>query len=176
MVYAGGDTFRVAPRFIPKVVEHFGEGEVVLMAQVEERTEVSHRHEFAWLRDAWATLPESIADDYPSPEHLRKRALIATGWADVKDYVCASRAEATRLASALRGETDDYTVVIVRDAVVRVCRAKSQSRRAMNKADFQASKDAVLRWVADLLGSTPDDLSPAAQEPARAQQAARVAA
>ena len=176
MVYAGGDTFRVSPRFIPKVIEHFGEGEVVLMAQVEERTEVSHNHEFAWLRDAWATLPESIADDYPSPEHLRKRALIATGWATMRDYVCASRAEATRLAATLKSELDAYALIIASESVVRVCRAKSQSRKAMNKADFQASKEAVLRWVADLIGSTPEQVSPAAQEPGGVKSPARVAA
>ena len=59
---------------------------------------------------------------------------------------------------------------------MRVCRAKSQSRKAMNKADFQASKEAVLRWVADLIGSTPEQVSPAAQEPGGVKSPARVAA
>ena len=130
MVYAGGDTFRVSPRFIPKVIEHFGEGEVVLMAQVEERTEVSHNHEFAWLRDAWATLPESIADDYPSPEHLRKRALIATGWATMRDYVCASRAEATRLAATLKSELDAYALIIASEAAAWCAFAAPRASRA----------------------------------------------
>lgn len=150
--------FRPLPRSMNIVRAHYGDGEFVMLAQLEERSEVSHRHEFGWLREAWVNLPEGLAADYPSAEHLRKRALIATGWCDVRDYACASRAEATRLAATLRGELDDYTVVIVRDAVVRVCRAKSQARNKMRAADFQASKTAILEWVAGLLGTDPSSL------------------
>lgn len=158
LVYEGQGVFRAIPRAIEACAERFGQGEVVTVEVLEERSEISHRHEFAWLKDVWATLPESIAADFPSPEHLRKRALIATGWCTVRDYPCTSRAEALRLAATLRGELDDYTVVIVTDAVVRVCRAKSQARNKMKAADFQASKTAILEWVGDLIGSTPDQI------------------
>lgn len=157
-VYEGQGVLRALPRFVALAAEHFGQGEVVMLAPLEERSEVSHRHEFAWLRDVWSSLPDHIAADFPSAEHLRKRALIATGWCDVRDYPCASRAEAMRLASTLRSEVDDYTVVIVREAVVRVCRAKSQARGKMNKADFQASKTAILEWVSALIGATPEQI------------------
>lgn len=150
--------FHPIPRAVNVACVHYGDGEVVTLAPVEERSEVSHRHEFAWLREAWLSLPEALADEYASPEHLRKRALIAAGWCDVRDYACASRAEAQRLAATLRGELDDYTVVVVRDSVVRVCRAKSQARNKMNAADFQASKTAVLEHVAGLLGVDPQSL------------------
>lgn len=157
-VYEGQGLFRALPRAVDACAEHYGQGEVVMLAPVEERSEVSHRHEFAWLKDVWASLPDAIAADFPSAEHLRKRALVATGWCDVRDYSCATRAEAMRLAATLRGELDGYTVVIVRDAVVRVCRAKSQSRSKMKAADFQASKTDVLQWVADLIGATPEQV------------------
>lgn len=153
--YQGQGVFHALPHAVAGCAEHYSQGEIVRLAPVEERSEISHRHEFAWLRDAWQTLPDAIMADYPSAEHLRKRALIATGWADIRDYPCASRAEATRLAAALRGELDDYAVVIVRDAVVRVARAKSQARDKMNRADFQASKQAVIEYVAGLLDVSP---------------------
>lgn len=154
-----GTVFEPLKRFHNVASAHYGAGEVVVLAPIEERSDASHRHEFAWLREAWQSLPDGLSAEYPTSEHLRKKALIATGWCDVRDYACASRAEAVRLAATLRGELDDYTVVIVRDAVVRVCRAKSQSRNKMKAADFQASKQAVIDHVAGLLNVAPETLS-----------------
>lgn len=158
--YQGDGLFKAAgPRAHAACVEHYGQGEIVMLAPIEERSEVSHRHEFAWLKEAWASLPEGIASLYPSAEHLRKRALIATGWCHVRDYPTANRKEAVRLAAALTSEVDEYAVVLVEDLVVRVCRAKSQSRSKMKAADFQASKTAVLEHVAGLLEVDPQVLS-----------------
>lgn len=155
---------------------HYGEGEIVRLAPVEERSEVSHRQEFAWLKDAWMSLPEDIAQDYPTVEHLRKKALIATGWCNVSDYVCGSTAEAARWAANLRREADEYTVVTVSRSVVRVFKAKSQARNAMGKEDFQASKTAIMEWVAGLLNVTVEQLSSAGQGAGGANNSARVAA
>lgn len=47
---------------------------------------------------------------------------------------------------------------VVRDAVVRVHTAQSQSRKAMGGAEFQASKTALTEWVAGLLGVAPETL------------------
>lgn len=157
-------------RFARQAHDQFEPEQTYFLGEVEVRSEVSHRHEFAWLREAWQTLPEGIAADYPSAEHLRKRALINTGWCNVRDYACASRAEAVRLAAALRGELDEYTVVVVSDASVRVLRAKSQGKGKMSPADFQKSKTDILEWVSNLLGVDPSDLS--AREPATAASAA----
>jgi hypothetical protein len=151
--------FRPLGRFADTAAHHYGEGEIVNLVAHEDRSEVSHRHEFAWLREAWANLPEGLADAYPSAEHLRKRALIATGWCTTQDYVCSSKAEAARWAANLRRETDEHALVIVSEAVVRVHRAKSQARGKMNKADFQASKTAILEWVAALIGVAPEQLT-----------------
>lgn len=160
-------------RFARQAHQQYEVDQTYFLGEIEERSEASHRHEFAWLRDAWQTLPETIAADYPSVEHLRKRALINTGWCDVRDYACASRAEALRLATALRGELDDYTVIVPKDAVVRVLRAKSQARGKMNPANFKQSKTDILEWVANLLGVEPSRLSPA-DAAANAQNMERV--
>lgn len=138
------------------------EGPVYDVAADKRRSDVTHRHEFAWLNEAHANLPEHLARQYPSVEHLRKAALIATGWCTTADYVCGSRAEAARWAANLRREMDEYAVVVVSAVVVRVHRAKSQARNAMGGADFQASKSAILAWVAGLLEVAPADLRAAA--------------
>lgn len=154
-----GDAWVIAPRFQRQADAVFAIGETRMMVEVEERSEASHKQEFAWLKDAWLSLPESIAANYPSAEFLRKQALIATGWCTVSDYPCNSRAEAERWARHLRNEVDEYTVVKVEQTVVRVLKAKSQSLRAMGKADFQASKTDIMRWVGDLLSVDPVALS-----------------
>ena len=139
--------------------KHYVIGESYRMAPVEERSEASHKQAFAWIREAWMSLPENLALEYPSPEHLRKRALIRTGWCTMTDYVCGSNAEAIRWAVNLRKEADEYAVVIVERSVVRVLKAKSQSMKAMGKADFEASKTDILRWIADLIEVDPTTLA-----------------
>lgn len=138
--------------------EHYIVGDVYRVITQDERSEVSHRHEFAWLREAWKSLPDALRMEYPSSEHLRKRALIETGFCTMQDYVCGSKAEAGRWAANLRRELDEYAVIVPRESVVRVFRAKSQSRAAMGAADFQASKTAVIEWVAALLEVAPRTL------------------
>lgn len=173
MTYSGNGVFLASNRLIPTCNQHLGAGEVVMMEVLEERSEVSHRQEFAWLREAWKTLPDNLADLYRSADHLRKAALIATGWCHVRDYPVASRKEAVRLAAALTAELDEYAAVLVEADVVRVCRAKSQARNKMKKADFQASKTAILEWVAALLEVEPEVLS--SQGAGSAEQASRQA-
>lgn len=137
---------------------HYGEGEVLMMAPVEERSIASHNHEFAWLKEAWVNLPENLAEQFPSTEHLRKRALIDAGFYTEQIIDAGSNAAALRVAAYARGE-DEFALVIVRGPAVVVRKAKSQSRRAMGKEDFQASKQAVLDTVAAMIGVTPEALT-----------------
>jgi hypothetical protein len=154
--------FVPTPRFVAAFREKFVDDATYWLSVEPERSEKTHDHQFAWIGEAWKTLPDDKAAAFPNSDVLRKHALIMTGWCDVRDYPCASKAEALRLAATLRGEISEYVVVIVRAAVVRVCRAKSQSRKAMGAADFQASKNDLLRWISDLLGVEPETLARAA--------------
>lgn len=122
-----------------------------LLADVEHRSDVSHKHEFAWLREAWASLPEDLADLFPTSEHLRKRALIDGGFYHETVIDAGSNAAALRVAAFMRAK-DDFAVVVVRGPVVVERVAKSQSKRAMGAADFQASKTAILEIVAAMIG------------------------
>ena len=149
-IWAGG-AFVPEDRFLGTVRAEFGEGEIVPLVRHEDRSGASHNHYFATLADLWESLPEGEADRWPTVEHLRKYALIRTGWRDERSIVCASRAEALRLAAFVR-PMDPYAVVAVSEAVVRVWTAKSQSLRAMGRQDFEKSKQNVLDFVADMIG------------------------
>lgn len=137
--------------------DRFVVGAIYALAVQEDRSAASHRHYFASIREAWLNLNEADSARFPTPEHLRKYSLISTGYADERSIVCASKAEALRVASFIR-PIDDFAVVVARDGVVKIFTAKSQSQRAMGKADFQASKDAVLSFVANMISVTVREL------------------
>jgi len=125
-------------------------GEKYMLDVREDRSLPSHRHYFACIREAWANLPEHLAERHASAEHLRKWALIQAGYRDERTIVCASQAEAQRVAAFIR-PIDEYAVVVTRGNVVIHYTAKSQSMRAMDKKTFRASKDAVLDIIAGLI-------------------------
>lgn len=140
---------------------NFVVGETYVLEPVEERSGRSHRHYFAAIREAWANLPEAAVLEHASPEHLRKTALIKTGFADRRDIVASSKAEALRLAAFVR-PMDAYAIVTVTGCVVTVWTARSQSLRAMPNGEFQRSKTAVLDYCAGLIGVGVSDLERAA--------------
>lgn len=131
-------------------------GEVYRLEHREDRSDATHRHEFAWLHDAWLNLPERHADQFPTSEHLRKRALIDAGYYHEDIIDCGTNAAALRVASFAR--KDDLALIIVRGVFVIVRTAKSQSRRAMNREEFQASKTAIMETIAAMLGVAPGAL------------------
>jgi hypothetical protein len=133
-------------------------GERYMLAPFEQRSQASHSHEFAWLHEAWLNLPERLAAQFPSSEHLRKYALIQVGYSNSQSHVCASRAEALRLAAFIR-PIDEFAVVTVNGNVVNHFTAKSQSRRAMGKAEFQDSKTRIMDFIAAMIGIEPATLA-----------------
>lgn len=132
-------------------------GESYRLEHREERSEASHRQYFAALHEAWMNLPDDMAASLPTSEHLRKYALIRAGFRDERSIIANSKAEALRLAAFVK-PMDEYAIVSVSGSAVVVLTAKSQSIRAMGKAEFQRSKDAVLDLVAGLLGSSRDEI------------------
>lgn len=153
-----GDGFTPANRYWAKEADkHFVIGEQYALIEHHARSSKTHAHYFAVINEAWQNLPEDIASDYPTAEHLRKKALIACGYADERSIVCASKAEAVRVAAFIR-PMDDFAVVLTSGIVVKVFTAKSQSLRAMGATEFAASKTAVLEWLAGLLSVTPKEL------------------
>lgn len=148
----------MVPR-VPKLADaHFVVGEVYTLGERQMRSQASHNAYFAQVHDAWQNLREDIAERFPSPDHLRKYALIRAGYRDERSITCASKAEAQRFAAFVK-PIDDFALVVVSEATVTIYTAKSQSMKAMGKAEFQKSKDAVLEVLSRLIGTTPTELS-----------------
>ena len=145
------------PRFAREANKAFVVGETYTLEEIEHRSMRSHRHYFAAINDAWENLPERFAGEFPTPEHLRKRALIEAGYRDERTIVASSKAEALRVAAFIR-PMDEYALVSVSGAAVVVWTAKSQNLRAMDARTFAQSKEAVLMVLARMLETTPDQL------------------
>lgn len=137
--------------------EQYVVGAHYMLEAVEERSGRSHRHYFASINEVWQNLPDEIAERFPTAEHLRKYALIRTGYRDERSITCSSKAEAQRVASYVR-PSDEFSVVTVHEATVTTYTAQSQNTRAMGKKRFQESKDKVLDYLSGLIGSTREDV------------------
>lgn len=118
----------------------------------EERSAKSHDHFFAIVNECWKNLPEDMASDFPSPEHLRKWALIKAGFCSETRIVCANNAEALGLVAAARN-MDKYALVAVDGKLVTIWRADSQRKDAMGRKQFQEAKDRAIHVLSNLIGT-----------------------
>lgn len=138
-------------------------GAFYTMVEHQERSQSSHNHFHAIVQTAWQNLREEDAERFPTADHLRKYALIRAGYRDERTIVCASKAEAQRMAAFMK-PLDEYAIITASEAAVRVWTAKSQSYKAMGKADFQASKDAVIGVLAGMIDVDPTTLTHQVQD------------
>ena len=153
-----GDCFKPIPRHAKECDARYVIGEHYALEEIQERSTKSHAQYFAALKEAWLNLPEKMATDFATVEHLRKFALIRCGFYDKRSVSAASRAEALRLAAFIR-PMDEYAIVTVSASLVEVYTAKSQSYRTMPKQEFQDSKSKVLDYVASLIDVRPEELT-----------------
>lgn len=128
--------------------EQFGEGEIVTFERHEERSTASHNHYFASIKTAWDNLPETD-ERFPTPEALRKWALIRSGHCTENSIVCDTPEQAQLVASFMGNS--EGTIIVVRANIVKKYTAKSQSVKMMNKDEFQRSKVDVLDTIAELI-------------------------
>jgi len=144
----------------PKAAQQaYGQGEGVhWLEEASERSWASHAQQFAWIAEAWQQLPEDVMELYPSPEHLRKRALIQAGFFRETVIDAGSKAAALRVAAYARGD-DEFAHVVTRGPLVVIRKARSQRMTGhdrMTRAEFQASKDGVMKVVGELIGVEPE--------------------
>jgi hypothetical protein len=142
----------------------FVEGRLYWLEEVSDRSWISHQQQFAWIAEAWNNLPEALMETFPSPEHLRKAALIATGWRREVVIDAGNAKAAARVATFARGE-DEFAHVTVRGSTVIVHKARSQRMHGldrMDKVEFERSKDDILGWISTLIGVAPERLRGAA--------------
>ena len=161
-IWDGESHFPERPRLADR---YYVVGQKYRLVPHEDRSMRSHRYYFASINEAWKNLPEDLAERFPTSEHLRKFALIKAGFRDERSIVAASKAEAQRVAAFVR-PIDEYAVVAVREAVVTIYTAKSQSTRAMGKKVFRESADRVLDIVSAMIGTSTDTLRQNAEKAA----------
>lgn len=152
-----GEVMVPLKKFVQRCNEEYVVGYKYNLEEINERSERSHNQQFGWLTDAWRTLPEHLMDAYPTPLALRKKCLIEAGFYDETIIDAGTEDAAIRCAAVIR-DIDTFALVIVRDCFVIRRTAKSQSRRAMKKDEFQASKSALMQVVADILDITVEQL------------------
>jgi hypothetical protein len=159
--YEGNGVFKALSPFHAKRCDQWYElGTVYDMEPVEPRSMKSHRHEFAWLREAYLNLPEIIADNFIDEEYLRKFALIQVGYCHTRQYVLDSKKDAAMFAAALRDD-NLYDVVSVSGPIVTRYTARSQATRGKDKmtaTEFQDSKTKIIGYIAGMVGVTPEEL------------------
>lgn len=148
--YLGDGNFR---SIYPAKCEGLEPGAIAAWAKIEMRSAKSHRHFFAAVHQAWLNLPEHLVDEFPSSEHLRKYALIKSGFCTMTKLACKTNADAINVCT-LMSKMDTYAICEVAGGVVTVRQAYSQSIPAMGRKLFQESKEEVFRVLSDLVGST----------------------
>lgn len=139
-------------------VEHCPACGVILSDKKGQRSHRSHGHFFARVNEAWETMPDRYKERFPSADHLRKWALIKSGFCDIELYAFDTPEDAVMASAALK-KADSYALVRVEGDEVRFFTAHSQAMPAMSKEDFQKSKDMVFDVISQLLGA---DVSQAA--------------
>lgn len=155
-----GEAFCPLPRYAKECDNAFVVHQRYRIEIIEERSAKAHKFYFASLKEAWDNLPEDIAQQHPSVEHLRKSALCAVGHCNEMQIACSSNAEARRTVATIKA-LDSYAVCAIRGNIVLVRTARSQSTRAMGRDVFMDSMRQVLDHVASLIGVSRDDLQKA---------------
>ena len=151
-------------RLLANNLPDLAQGELVTVIIERGRSLNSHRHQFAFVREAWQNLPEPLqsAPWAETPETMRKHALIATGFHQSYTLDCGANATALRVKAALvtaEAKAHGYALAQVRGPVVTVWTPESQSIRAMGGKRFQESKTAIMGWIAAQIGVNPEQLA-----------------
>jgi hypothetical protein len=155
-------TFKPLGRHAKACDARFTIGERYFIDPEAPRNMATHRAYFAQIKDGWLNLPEAIAADHPSPEHLRKFALVQCGYADEKTILCRTNKDAV-MAAAFIGAMDGFAIVDVRGNVLKAWKPRSQSVKAMGADEFKRSKSAVLDFISGMIGVSPASLEHAGE-------------
>jgi hypothetical protein len=148
-------------RFAWQAEKSFKPGLTYRLTSADEASSQTRRHYFAAVREAWINLPEHTAGEFPTPEHLRKWALIRTGFCNKQTWVVPTRQEAERMATAMEQVNEAFAIVTVKGCTVTRYTAKSQAGGKMGRREFQKSKQAVLDYLAAMIETTPEALAEA---------------
>lgn len=149
------DVFVPARKFIGQLKKLYADGKAIWLEQIQFRSMDSHRHLFAELHERWESMPEYIRSRFIDEDHLRKYALIRTGWVRAMRHIPFTSREDAITGAVVAKLVDSYALVTIDENVVTIYVARSQKMsgfRSMNNSDFQKSKTDVLSFLDELLG------------------------
>lgn len=158
-------TFKPLARHSKHCDEMFVVGEKYYVTPEMPRDMRSHRHFMAQVKTDWENLPEDIAEQFASPEHLRKWALCKTGFCTETRQVFTRDRDAV-LAAAFAAASSEYAIVSVNGNIVTTWKPESQRVNSMGAERFKQSKRAVLDYLASLIGVTPAQVAEVAERSA----------
>lgn len=164
--YEGEGLFKA--HFVPaqKMADKFlviGESYLVDIGAYRLRTLEHHRFFFAAVAKGWKNLPDPWPMMLPTPEHLRKYALIKAGYCETQTFVCKSKTECQRMAEVVKW-TDTYALCEITGNVLTIHRAKSQRWSAMPARQFLEVTTKVYQVIGDIIGVDPSTLVKATEE------------
>lgn len=149
-----GEALEPLARFHNIANAHLVMGQLYVVEPEQPRSMASHRHQWPAIKEAWMNLPENIASEFPTPEHLRKRGLIECGYRDEYKFACASPADLAQVIAAF-SKGEKYAVISTSGNTGVIWIPKSQSMKEMPGGEFNKSKQAVLDWAWGLCGLKP---------------------
>lgn len=158
--YMGEGMFEPTASAIGKLLDRqLVVGEAYRIDIYHERSEKFHAKYFAVIADAWEHLPEPWAAMLPSPEHLRKYALIKAGWCEVVTFPMKSREEALKAINTAKF-FDAYCLATATGNVLTVYKARSQRKSYQSAAEFNETAEKVFQIIGEMIGVDPLTLSP----------------
>lgn len=164
-----GFTMVPEAKFSALAKRQFADGGVYVLEAHEPASHADRGHYFASIREAWQNLDAAATARYPTPEALRKWALISAKWRHENAVFGPSEAWAVATV-AFNKRHDDLCVTVVHKPEregdlwsVRIYVARSQKigrpeDGLMTKEEWRQSRDDVLAILSGKIGVTKKQL------------------
>lgn len=152
------EVLRPADRHRKLCLRQFTDGGIYFLGPHGGANSPSDKAYFAQINSVWKTLPEDMAERFPTAEHLRKYALIKCGYHRHEMRTFDSAEDAQKAALMIR-PFERFAVIRAEGCDVHVFTAMSQRRGSgMSDEDRKESQEKVLNWLAESIGVTRSDL------------------
>lgn len=144
------------PRFKTLCDRQYAVGEEYALGPIDNIPSKSRAGFFVDLHNAWSTMQEGD-NRFPSETHLRKRALIAAGWATHTQTVLDTPKDAQK-SKIMLNRVEEYALVTIGGCVVDVWIAKSIANGQITAEQWRVVKPKALAWIAEQANTTVEDL------------------
>lgn len=154
------DVFVPERKLIAQLKKLYANGKAIWLEQVQFRSMASHNDQFAKIHERWDSMPNYITSRFINETHLRKYALIRTGWVKEMRHLPFTNREDAITGAVLARLIDSYALVTIDDCVVSFYVARSQRTtgpESMTNSEFQKSKTDVLAFLNALLGIATEE-------------------